>query len=212
MLAGLGRTRRVIMGDTLLDGFTPDEIEVVFAHEIGHHVHRHIWKLIALGVLLSAIGFWTCDRTLSAWAGIGHPAVARSPDRATTRGDLRSGKRQGRETLPQPSSISQQGSGIGPGGISYRELPVASLPLLMLWLTLFSMLLEPLQNAVSRRFERQCDRYALSHTGLREAYMSAFKKLAKLNKDDPNPNPIAVFLFHSHPPIAERLALAREQV
>ncbi|HEV2971685.1 MAG TPA: M48 family metallopeptidase [Pirellulales bacterium] len=170
MLAGLGRTRRVIMGDTLLDGFTPDEIEVVFAHEIGHHVHRHIWKLIAVGVLLSAIGFWTCDRLLSAWAGI------------------------------------------GPGGIAYRQLPAASLPLLMLWLTFFSLLLEPLQNAISRRFERQCDRYALSRTGLRAAYISAFKKLAKLNKDDPNPNPIAVFLFHSHPPIAERLALADEQV
>jgi STE24 endopeptidase len=205
MLAGLGRTRRVIMGDTLLDGFTPDEIEVVFAHEIGHHVHRHIWKLIALGVLLSAIGFWTCDRILSAWAGIGLPVVARSPDRATTRGDLRSGTRQGQETL------LQQGPGTGPGGVSYRELPVASLPLLMLWLTLFSLLLEPLQNMISRRFERQCDRYALARTGLRAAYISAFKKLAKLNKDDQNPNPIAVFLFHSHPPIAERLALADEQ-
>jgi hypothetical protein len=33
-----------------------------------------------------------------------------------------------------------------------------------------------------------------------------------LNKDDPCPNPVAVFLFHSHPPIAERLAMAEEKV
>jgi STE24 endopeptidase len=51
MLAGLGSTRRVIMGDTLLAGFTPDEIEVIFAHEIGHHVFAHIRKLILTGAL-----------------------------------------------------------------------------------------------------------------------------------------------------------------
>ncbi len=50
MLAGLGRTRRVLMGDTLLEKFTPEEIEVIFAHELGHHVHRHIPKMIATGV------------------------------------------------------------------------------------------------------------------------------------------------------------------
>jgi STE24 endopeptidase len=61
---------------------------------------------------------------------------------------------------------------------------------------------------LSRRYERQCDSYALRRTGLHEAYLSAFRKLAVLNKDDPCPNPVAVFLFHSHPPIAERLAMA----
>ena len=196
MLAGLGRTRRVIMGDTLLDGFTADEIEVVFAHEIGHHVYRHIYKLIAIGVLLSAAGFWICDQILRNWTGIGEPVVARAPDRDTATTDLRSDRWQGRETLPQPAS--------------YDQLPVASLPLLMFSLTVFSLLLEPLQNAISRHFERQCDRYALDRTGLREAYLSAFRKLAQLNKDDPKPNRIAVFLFHSHPPIAERLAMAQK--
>jgi STE24 endopeptidase len=68
--------------------------------------------------------------------------------------------------------------------------------------------LEPLQNAVSRRYERQSDRYALERTGLRDAYLSAFLKLAKLNKDDPDPHWLEVFLFHSHPPIGERLAQA----
>src|SRR5260370_16145433 len=75
LFAALGPTRRVIMGDTLLDGFTPDEIEVVFAHEIGHHVFRHIYKLIAVGVLLSAVGFWICDQILRNWAGIGRGGI-----------------------------------------------------------------------------------------------------------------------------------------
>ena len=45
---------------------------------------------------------------------------------------------------------------------------------------------------------------------MRAAYVSAFRKLARLNKDDPQPHPLEVFLFHSHPPIAERLAMADE--
>jgi STE24 endopeptidase len=70
--------------------------------------------------------------------------------------------------------------------------------------------MEPVQNIISRHYERQSDRYAIGRTGNKEAYISAFRKLAKLNKDDPNPHPLEVFLFHSHPPIAERLAMAEE--
>jgi STE24 endopeptidase len=169
MLAGLGGTRRVLMGDTLLDRFTPDEIEVIFAHEIGHHVFRHIRKMIFAGLVYSLIGFWVCDRVLLLWA--------------------------------------ERHYGI----TSAHNLPPGSLPLLMLVLTVFALVLEPVQNAISRRYERQCDRYALERTGLRAAYQSAFRKLARLNKDDPDPHPLEVFLFHSHPPISERLAIADEK-
>ena len=68
MLAGIGRTRRVLMGDTLLDKFSPDEIEVIFAHEIGHHVYRHIWKLVIGGVVFRVLGFFLIDRVVMAWA------------------------------------------------------------------------------------------------------------------------------------------------
>ena len=94
----------------------------------------------------------------------------------------------------------------------YAQLPVDMLPLLLLILTVFSMLSQPLQNAVSRRFERQSDAYALQRTGLKDAYLSAFRKLARLNKDDPSPHWLDVLLFHGHPPIAERLAMAEEVV
>lgn len=168
MLAGLGRTRRVILGDTLLDSFSPEEIEVVFAHEIGHHVFRHIWKLLATGLLASAAGFWICDRLLNAWFSGGKA----TPD--------------------------------------YAMLPVGSMPLVMLVLTVFTTLLGPLQNALSRHFERQSDRYALERTGLTDAYRSAFRKLARQNKDDPDPPWLEVLLFHSHPPIGQRLAMAED--
>lgn len=52
---GLGNTRRIVIGDTMLDNYTLDEIEVVLAHELGHHVHRDIWKLL-LGQSLLMLG------------------------------------------------------------------------------------------------------------------------------------------------------------
>ena len=69
MLAGLGRTRRVLLGDTLLDAFSADEIEVILAHEIGHHVFGHIRKMIVGGMLASAAGFFLCDRLLGLFVG-----------------------------------------------------------------------------------------------------------------------------------------------
>lgn len=50
MLAGVGRSRRVLLGDTLLDEMDSDQVAVVFAHELGHHVRGHIRS----GLLLSA--------------------------------------------------------------------------------------------------------------------------------------------------------------
>ena len=50
-LTGLGNTRRILLGDTLLAEFTPDEIETVLAHELGHHVHRDI----PIGILVESV-------------------------------------------------------------------------------------------------------------------------------------------------------------
>jgi STE24 endopeptidase len=50
-LTGLGNTRRIILGDTLLDEFTEDEIETVLAHELGHHVNHDI----PLGMLVQSV-------------------------------------------------------------------------------------------------------------------------------------------------------------
>jgi STE24 endopeptidase len=68
-LTGLGATRRVIISDTLLNSATPDEIEAVFAHELGHHVHRHIWYGLGFQMALSFLGFWLADVTLHFFVG-----------------------------------------------------------------------------------------------------------------------------------------------
>ena len=56
-LAGLGRTRRILVSDTMLSDYSDDEIEVVLAHELAHHVHGDIWKGIALESGLVLAGF-----------------------------------------------------------------------------------------------------------------------------------------------------------
>jgi Zn-dependent protease with chaperone function len=62
---GLGNTRRIVIGDTLLDRYTPDEIEVVVAHELGHQVHRDIPKLIAVQSVVTLGGFYLASLTLN---------------------------------------------------------------------------------------------------------------------------------------------------
>ena len=63
-LTGLGATRRIILADTLLDNYTSDEIEAVLAHELGHHVHRHILKSIFVQAAITLLGFWAANWAL----------------------------------------------------------------------------------------------------------------------------------------------------
>src|SRR3984957_13830322 len=63
-LTGLGNTRRIILADTLLDNYTPEEIEAVLAHELGHHVHRHILKGIFVQAGITLFGFWAANWAL----------------------------------------------------------------------------------------------------------------------------------------------------
>src|SRR5579863_84919 len=60
-LTGLGSTRRIILADTLLDNYSPEEIEAVLAHELGHQVHRHILKGIFVHALITLFGFWAAN-------------------------------------------------------------------------------------------------------------------------------------------------------
>jgi STE24 endopeptidase len=63
-LTGLGATRRIILADTLLDNYSDDEIEAVLAHELGHHVHKHILKSIFMQAGISLFGFWLANEVL----------------------------------------------------------------------------------------------------------------------------------------------------
>jgi STE24 endopeptidase len=68
-LAGLGGTRRILVSDTMLAEFSDDEIEVVLAHEIAHHVHGDIWKGIAFESALIVGGFFLASQVLHGLAG-----------------------------------------------------------------------------------------------------------------------------------------------
>jgi STE24 endopeptidase len=62
MFTGIGNTKRIVLGDTLLDEFDDDEIEAVLAHELGHQVHRDIWKGVALSAPTSVVSLYAAHK------------------------------------------------------------------------------------------------------------------------------------------------------
>ena len=163
--AGIGRSKRIILADTLTRDFTEEEIESVFAHELGHYVHHHI----VIGLITG---------TVSVFAGLFITSILYT-------WSLRSAG------FTSPTDF-------------------AALPLLAIWLSLFGLATSPLGNALSRRHERQADRYAVQTTGNPDAFISALRKLADTNLADPDPHPAVEFLLYSHPAIARRIRAAAE--
>ncbi len=163
-LTGIGNTRRIVLGDTLINEFTPDEIETVLAHELGHQVHRDILLLITFGTISTLVGFYLASLAMN-WAVVF----------------------------------------FGFTGVS----DVAAFPALGLILGIYGFLTSPLDNAVSRWRERLADEYALQTTGKKEAFASAFIRLANQNLGEVDPEKWVVFMFYSHPPLAARIAMAK---
>ena len=164
-LMGLGRTRRIVVADTLLENYTHDEIEAVLAHELGHHVHRHIFKGILLQVVVTLFGFWAADAAL-------------------------------RYAIYDRQMFA---------GLS----DFANLPLLALVSTVLSFILMPALNAYSRYNERQADRYSWQSIASVAPFISSMNKLADQNLAERTPSRLVEFFFHSHPPIAKRIAAAQ---
>ena len=162
-LAGVGRTRRVLVSDTLLGQFTPEEIETVLAHELGHQRHQHLAKML----LLSGPGSWIAF-TMVEWGSRWWTA------------------RLGLEGLADP----------------------AGFPMLLLSLFLIGLVGLPLQNALSRRFEWQADRFAVALTQKPIAFAGALRKLGELNLADPAPPRWIEWLFYDHPAIHRRIRAA----
>ncbi len=163
-LTGIGNTRRIVLGDTLIDEFTSDEIETVLAHELGHHVHRDIPILIGLGTLTTLLGLFLASLVLN-WA-------------------------------------------IGVFGFTGAG-DIAAFPALGLVFGAYGLIMMPLENAISRWRERMADEYALQATGKTEAFASAFVRLANQNLGEVDPEKWVVLLFYSHPPLSERIDMAK---
>src|SRR5687768_3270443 len=163
-LTGIGNTRRIVLGDTLINEFSTDEIETVLAHELGHHVHKDIPFLIAFGTLSTTLSLYLASLALN-------------------------------------------------GAIDYfgftGPADIAAFPALMLIFSAYGLVTMPIDNAVSRWRERMADDYALRSTGKKEAFASAFTRLANQNLGEVDPEKWVVFLFYSHPPLGERIEKAR---
>jgi STE24 endopeptidase len=161
VLTGIGRTRRILVSDTLVRDFDGDEVEVILAHELAHHVHRDVWRGLAFEAGLTGIALWAGSRVLN--------------------------------------------SVVGPLGLRGID-DVAGMPVLVLTLMAVSFVMLPLANALSRRFERRADRFALETTQKGDAFISAMRRLGARHLAEDAPSWPTRLLFCTHPPMADRIA------
>ena len=75
-LVGMGRTRRILLSDTLLSDYSDEEIEAILAHELAHHAHADLWRGLALDAAVGLAVAWLAHRALLVWAAVspGGPA------------------------------------------------------------------------------------------------------------------------------------------
>jgi STE24 endopeptidase len=158
---GIGKSKRILLGDTLLESYSADEIETVIAHELGHYKRKHIIKNILIGTASSFLTLFLIaylyNLSLS-WFGF--------------------------------TTVVQ----------------IAAIPLLSLWAMIISLILNPLSNMLSRKFEYEADEYAIHSTNKREAFIATLEKLTDQNLGDREPHPLVEWFFYSHPSIKNRVA------
>jgi STE24 endopeptidase len=163
-LVGSGSTRRILVSDTLLADYTEDEIEVILAHEMAHHVYKDVSYGLLFESGLLFCSFYAASAALrTSWQSL---------------------------ALSSPSDV-------------------AGLPLLLMVGGTVMLAGRPLGHALSRRNERRADRFALALTRQQTAFVSAMRRLAVQNLAEENPSTAAVVLFHTHPPVEERIGAAQ---
>jgi STE24 endopeptidase len=159
---GLGKTKRIVLFDTLVESHPPEEVLGVLGHEAGHLKGRHILKQLILSEAALLVVFFLTHR-LMGW----------------------------------PSLYSAFGF----------DTPRPELGLLILglfWERLGFFLL-PVYMAVSRRFEREADRFAARLLKTPVPLVTGLKRLAADNLSNLTPHPLYVWFHYSHPPILERV-------
>ncbi len=73
-LTGFGDTRRILLSDTLVGNYSEDEIEVILAHELSHHVSHDVWRALVVEAVVVGAGFWAGNQVLRwaiPWLGLG---------------------------------------------------------------------------------------------------------------------------------------------
>mgnify|MGYP000008811780 FL=1 len=98
------------------------------------------------------------------------------------------------------------------GGYGVPAGHPATVPVLLLFVTVFSLLAMPAQNAVFRSFERQADRVSLELTGDAAGAVQLYQNLARTNLADVQPHPFIRTVLFTHPPAVERISAAEQWV
>jgi STE24 endopeptidase len=163
---GIGRVKRIVLFDTLLEVLEPREILSVLAHEAGHWKLHHLLKRL---VLTEATTLLVCYISF----------------RLINLGVL-------------PSLIGMESASFS-----------AQVVILGFLLYLAASLFTPLANGLSRLQERQADRYASNLSGMPDALALALIKMSRDNLSNLHPHPLYAWVFYSHPPVTERVAMLR---
>jgi STE24 endopeptidase len=160
---GIGKTKRIVLFDTLLGSHTEDEILGVLAHEIGHWKKKHLLKQLLILETLSLAGLYLVSRLLN-WTVL-------------------------YSTFGFEDSIPYVG---------FFLIECLASPL--------GYFAQPLESAISRRFEWEADDYSLKLMGNPEPICGALKRLASDNLSNLLPHPVYAWFYYSHPPLIDRLS------
>jgi|TARA_B100001079_G_scaffold56161_1_gene47008 STE24 endopeptidase len=163
-LAGMGKTRRVVIADNLLENMSLSEIKSVIAHEVGHYHFSHLPKNILIGTIQQLIIFYLLNIIMK---------------------------------ILYPEFLTSNTNNLS-------LFPMFSLIMSLL----SSLLFGPLNNMISRYFERQADRTSLELYPDKDSFQKAMAGLANRNLSNAYPEWWVKLLYYSHPPIGERLSFA----
>lgn len=159
---GIGKVKRIVLFDTLLERLETPEILAVLAHEAGHWKAHHLLKRLltteALMLVSCLAGFY----------------------------------------------LLQQGVLPSLFGMATASFP-AQLFLLGFLFSIIAAVLSPIGNWLSRRQERQADRYAAGLSETPEALASSLVKMCRDNLSNLHPHPLYAAVYYSHPPLIERV-------
>jgi len=160
---GIGRSKRIVLFDTLLASHTEEEILAILAHEVGHWKKKHTLKQIVLLELLSLAVFYVVAKFLD-W-----------------------------RLLYQTFGFQE-------------SIPYVGLFLIGALISPLGYFAQPIESAISRRFEREADDFGLDLMRTAEPMRSALKRLAVDNLANLAPHSLYAWFYYSHPPLLERIS------
>jgi len=164
---GLGRTKRIVLYDTLISKMDENEVLAVLAHETGHWKKKHVFKMIMIFEALSLAGAYAAFRVLK-------------------------------------SGILADTFGL-PNNAFFAELVI-----LAFVFSIVSFPATPLFSALSRRHEREADKFAVGLAPVPEALATSLIKLSRDNLSNLHPHPWYAAVYYSHPPVVKRVRVIRE--